>query len=94
MNYYWIRVYYYDLARDKGEKGTLLDEFYLNDVKTRDEAKERVKERYAGSAIHFAKPKKAPGVYAIVKASQRRGKRSGNKFGNVEHGNLRPGQTM
>ena len=69
--YFWIRVFDYDPVRDNGEKGTMLDEFYLDSVTTRDEAKMKVRERYPNTSVGFAKSKKAPGVYAIVMDSDK-----------------------
>lgn len=73
--YYWVRIFDYVFERDRHDKGILLDEFYLKDVASREEAKEQVKERYLGDTVaklRFARPKADnDGVYAIVMDSNK-----------------------
>ncbi|MCT4662768.1 MAG: GIY-YIG nuclease family protein [Tissierellales bacterium] len=50
----------------------MLDEFYLKDVSSRDEAKKHIKEKYDEefyNGIKFAKPRKKDGVYSILMKS-------------------------
>lgn len=74
-NYFWIRIYDYNFERDKGEKGTLLDEFYLKDIEGgREKVKEQVCERYCHNTsqdLKFAKPRKKDGIYAIIMDSDK-----------------------
>lgn len=74
--YYWVRVFDFDKDRDNeyGDKGIMLDEFYLKDVQSREAAKTIVKEKYSGKTsqnLMFAKPKNKTGVYAIVMDSDK-----------------------
>lgn len=84
--YYWVRVYDYkkdEIEKNKVEdeflylddrKGILLDEFYLKDISSREEAKSIVKSRYTGETAEnllFRKPKDKDGVYAIVMDSEK-----------------------
>jgi hypothetical protein len=73
--YYWVRVFDYVFERDTYEKGVVLDEFYLKDIASRDEAKEEVKTRYSGDTLEqlrFAKPKQGKdGVYVILMDSNK-----------------------
>jgi hypothetical protein len=71
MGYFWIRMFDYDPERDGFEKGSLLDEYYLDNVTTREEAKAEVLTHYPHSKVKFAKPKKSSGVYAIVMDSNK-----------------------
>lgn len=71
MNYYWIRIYDFDFERDNYDKGIMLDEFYIKGENlTREETKEKVKEKYINE-IKFAKPRKKNGMYAIVMDSDK-----------------------
>ncbi|WP_240416714.1 GIY-YIG nuclease family protein [Paenibacillus periandrae] len=67
--YYWIRVYDYISERDRFEKGTKLDEFYLKET-DREAVKQHVRDKYCSNTakeLKFAKPKKGTnGIYAIV----------------------------
>jgi hypothetical protein len=75
VTYYWVRVFDYDFERDRYDKGTLLDEFYLKDVAGgREEAKKLVRERYCsntGKELKFRKPKNQHGIYAIIMDSEK-----------------------
>ncbi|MCK9442008.1 MAG: GIY-YIG nuclease family protein [Methanothrix sp.] len=69
--YYWIRIY--DFKKDQVKvdfeddgKGTLLDEYYLKDISSREEAKDIVKSRSNYKNLLFRRPKNQDGVYAIV----------------------------
>ena len=74
-NYFWVRIYDYNVERDHVNKGTLLDEFYLKDVEGgRESVKGTVVERYCGRTaveMKFAKPRKKDGIYAIIMDSER-----------------------
>jgi hypothetical protein len=73
LNYFWVRVYDYNHDRDRYEKGTMLDEFYL--IGEREVVKQIVKDKYCSatsSQMRFAKPKKeTDGIYAIVMDSDK-----------------------
>lgn len=75
MNYFWIRVYEYNFERDSYDKGIMLDEFYVKGENlTREDTKEKVKEKYDGDVannIKFSKPRKKDGIYAIVMDSDK-----------------------
>ena len=78
--YYWVRIFDYkkdvnmeeysnncDYSTFSGDKGTLLDEYYLKGQKeelNRDKAKSLVKEK--SGITKFAKPRKSDGIYAII----------------------------
>lgn len=70
-SYYWVRIYDYAFERDMYEKGTMLDEYYLEGVLGgREVVKKEVKNRYcsnSSASLKFAKPKRqSNGIYAIV----------------------------
>lgn len=72
MKYWWVRVFDYKNEIDEFDKGTMLDEFYLKEIETREEVKAIVKNKYSGSSqseLMFAKPKKTDGLYAILMES-------------------------
>jgi hypothetical protein len=72
--YYWVRVYDYNYERDTSNKGTMIDEFYVEGMNGREEAKIIVKEKYCSptsNEIKFAKPKKTNGIYANITDSNK-----------------------
>ncbi len=74
MNYFWIRVFEYNYKRDIGEKGIMLDEYYLKDIENKEAAKADVKKKYVGNTaakIQFAKPRRKDGIYAIIMESNK-----------------------
>jgi hypothetical protein len=74
LNYWWVRIFDYNYERDLEDKGTLLDEYYVEDVDSRDKVKEIAKKKYCGESsdkLLYAKPKKKDGIYAIVMESSK-----------------------
>ena len=69
--YFWVRIFDYDPERDGREKGTLLEEYYLDNAATREQAKTLVQTRYGAAPLKWAKPQKGPGVYVLVMESTR-----------------------
>ena len=69
--YFWVRIFDYDPERDGREKGTLLEEYYLDNAATCEQAKTLVQTRYGAAPLKWAKPQKGPGVYVLVMESTR-----------------------
>lgn len=68
MNYYWVRIYDYNLNSEIENKGTLLNEYYMCGIElNKEEVKAEILLKYNG--LKFAKPRKTGGLYALVMES-------------------------